>query len=269
MVITGGASDPNRTNGDAHRLLWDSPATPRRGPKPTLTLAALAHAGIELADEEGLAAVTMQRTAAALGVTKMALYRYLPSKVELVALMTETAMGEAPQLDTVPGGWRPKLHEWARRLFAGFVRHPWLAETTVGARAIGPHELDWTERAVAALTGTGLRGAEILDVAATLAGHAKAIAQHASAAVAAGRDNAEQSLTEAMLALSHGREDRFPALAATLDLAAQEGGQDNALDFGLARILDGVELLIARRSEGRPDVDSRAAMPSSGSSGLR
>jgi hypothetical protein len=145
----------------------------------------------------------------------------------------------------VPGGWRPRLHEWARQLFTGFARHPWLAEATVGARPIGPHELDWTERAVAALTGTGLRAAEIFDVAATLASHARTMAQHASAATAGG---AEQSLTSAMLPLVRGREDRFPALAAALDAATRDGGQDDALEFGLARILDGVELLVAGRT---------------------
>ncbi|HEX5121483.1 MAG TPA: TetR/AcrR family transcriptional regulator [Pseudonocardiaceae bacterium] len=230
---------------NAHRLLWESPVLPRRGPKPTLTLTAITDAGVALADEEGLAAVTMQRIAAAVGVTKMALYRYLPGKVELVALMTEAAMGDAPGLDTVAGGWRPKLHEWARLLFAGFVRHPWLADTTVGARPIGPHELGWTEQAVAALLGTGLRAAETLDVVATLASHAKAMAQHAAAA---GDDTAEEDLTGAMGALIDGREDRFPALAATLDALAREGGQDDALDFGLTRILDGVELLITART---------------------
>lgn len=246
MATTEGASDAGRA---AHHLLWDQPATPRRGPRPTLTLAAITRAGVELADEEGLAAVTMQRIAAALGVTKMALYRYVPGKDELVALMAEAAMGEAPGLAELPGGWRPKLHEWARRLFAGFVRHPWLADTTVGARAVGPNELGWTEQAVAALIGTGLRGAEILDVAATLAGHARAMAQQAAAATAGGQ-TAEQGLTDSMAALLRGREDRFPALVATLDALAREGGQNDALDFGLTRILDGVELLIATR---RPD----------------
>lgn len=246
MATTEGAAEAGRA---AHHLLWDQPATPRRGPRPTLTLAAITRAGVELADEEGLASVTMQRIAAALGVTKMALYRYVPGKDELVALMTEAAMGEAPDLAAVPGGWRPKLREWARRLFAGFVRHPWLADTTVGPRAVGPNELGWTEQAVAALVGTGLRGAEILDVAATLAGHARAMAQQAAAATTGGQ-TAERGLTEAMAALLRGREDRFPALVATLDALASEGGQDDALDFGLTRILDGVELLIATR---RPD----------------
>ncbi|HEX5401882.1 MAG TPA: TetR/AcrR family transcriptional regulator [Pseudonocardiaceae bacterium] len=239
MTTAEGASQ------ETYRLLWESPTAPRRGPKPTLTLAAIAAAGVELADEEGLAAVTMQHIAAALGVTKMALYRYLPGKVELVALMTEAAMGEAPSLDMA--GWRPKLHEWARRLFAGLVRHPWLADTTVGARVIGPHELGWTEQAVAALIGTGLRGAEILDVVATLAGHAKAIAQQAAAA---GAQTAEAGLTDAIGTMLRGREDRFPALVATLDALAREGGQDDALDFGLTRILDGVELLVTARGQG-------------------
>lgn len=246
MAATDGESDPHAAG---LRLLWEAPEPPQRGPKPTLTLTAIAQAGITLADADGLAAVTMQSTAAALGVTKMALYRYLPGKVELVALMTETAMGAAPRLDTGSGGWRAKLHEWTRRLFAGFVRHPWLAATTTGPRALGPLELDWTEQAVAALVGTGLRGAEIFDVVATLAGHARTMAEHAAAATAAGGGTPEQGLAGAMSALLQGREDRFPALTATLAAAASEGGQDNALDFGVGRILDGVELLVADRAQ--------------------
>lgn len=239
MAATGDASS---AQADAFTLLWERQATPRRGPKPTLSLEAIARAGIEIADAQGLAAVTMQRVAAALGVTKMALYRYVPGKVELVALMIDIGVGEAPHLDTVPGGWRRRLDEWARQLFSIFWRHPWSLDATVGARTIGPNELGWLEQAVASLAGTGLDGGELLDVAATLAGHVRTMAQQGSA-MASGAPE------QAMAALVHGREDRFPALTAALDSATKHGSQDKALDFGLARILDGVELLIASRAQ--------------------
>lgn len=242
MAATG---DGFGAQADAIALLWERQATSRRGPRPTLSLEAIARAGTEIADADGLAAVTMQRVAEALGVTKMALYRYLPGKVELVALMIDTSVGKAPHLDTVPGGWRPKLDEWARQMFNRFWRHPWALEATVGARAIGPNELGWLEQAVAALAGTPLDGGEMLDVAATLAGHVRAIAQQGSA-MASGTP--EQAMHAAVTALLGGREDRFPALKAAFASAAQHGSQDKALDFGLARILDGVELLIASRA---------------------
>ena len=84
-------------------LLWDQSVSARRGPKPALSLEAIAAAGIGLADADGLAAVTMQRVAAALSVTKMALYRYVPGKAEMVALMIDLAIGEAPRFGGAAG----------------------------------------------------------------------------------------------------------------------------------------------------------------------
>ena len=222
-------------------LLWGQRAAPKRGPKPTLSLDAIAAAGIGIADADGLAAVTMQRVAEQLGVTKMALYRYVPGKVELVALMIDLGLGEPPQLGGITGGWRPKLDTWARRMFDRFWAHPWALEVTVGARAIGPNELGWLEQATAALTGTGLAGAEILDAAVTLVGHVRMVAQQGAAMA----DGPERTMDDAIGALLTAREDRFPALAAAL---ADPAGKDQALDFGLQCILDGVERLIDRRN---------------------
>ncbi|MEV0566573.1 TetR/AcrR family transcriptional regulator C-terminal domain-containing protein [Dactylosporangium sp. NPDC050588] len=229
---------------DLVTLLWEPAEPPRRGPRPTLTLAAIAGAGIAAADADGLAATTMQRVAESLGVTKMALYRYVPGKTELVALMLDAAVGAPP--DPVPGaGWRETLDAWAKALFARFCEHPWTLEAAVGARVLGPCELTWLERAVAALTGTGLHGGEMLDVAATLSGHVRNLAQQMSAASAP--DGLESELGGPMQAVLAGREDRFPAVTAALASIRTAGGQDQALDFGLARILDGVGMLIDSR----------------------
>lgn len=224
-------------------VLWGVREAPRRGPKPTLTLEAIAHAGIAAADADGVAAVTMQRVAESVGVTKMALYRYVPGKSELVALMTDTAIGGPPQPDA--DGWRPRLHTWATRMFEAFCRHPWALETTVGARVMGPNELSWMEAAVSALAGTGLDGGEMLDSAAILAGHARGVAQQAVAAPPGAEP--EQAMDAAIVELLRGREDQFPAVLAAIRSAAEQGTQGQALEFGLARILDGIEALIATR----------------------
>ncbi|WP_202805665.1 TetR/AcrR family transcriptional regulator [Actinopolymorpha alba] len=223
-------------------LLWEQQTASKRGPKPTLSLDMIATTGIEIADADGLAALTMQRVAERLGVTKMALYRYVPGKVELVALMIDRGIGEPPRLERMTGGWRRKLDTWARQMFDRFAGHPWALEATVGARAIGPNELGWLEEATAALTGTPLTGGEILDVAVTLIGQVRMIAQQAAAM---GTRDPEQAMDEAMNAVLSGREDRFPALAAVL---ADSAGKNQALDFGLRCILDGVQLLIDRRN---------------------
>ncbi|MEV0714279.1 TetR/AcrR family transcriptional regulator [Asanoa sp. NPDC050611] len=225
------------------KLLWEPAPVPRRGPRPAFTLADIARAGIAIADADGLAAVTMQRVADQLGVTKMALYRYVPGKAELVALMLDIGLDGPPDLDD--RDWRAALDAWARALFAAFVAHPWALEAAVGARLIGPNELGWLESAVAALTGTGLRGDEMLDVAVILVGHARNLAAQTTATPV----DAEGALDDAIAGLVAGREDRFPALSAALR-EVRPDQQNQALDFGLARILDGVGALIADRGSG-------------------
>ncbi|MGW4947051.1 TetR/AcrR family transcriptional regulator [Actinoplanes sp. NPDC004185] len=222
-------------------FLWGGRAQPTRGPKPALTLESITDVAIAVADAEGLAAVSMQRVAAELGKTKMSLYRYLPGKAELVALMIERAIGEPPVLSA--GSWRGALTQWSEQLFAAYLRHPWSVDATVGRRPLGPRELGWMECALAALgSGSGLTGAERLDAIAVLAGHARMLAQQSAARLDEHGMNA--AMTEVMTL--HGA--RFPQLTAAMRETAVEGGQDQAFAFGLDRILDGLAALIDRRS---------------------
>ncbi|MBL1119657.1 TetR/AcrR family transcriptional regulator [Streptomyces sp. 110] len=227
---------------EAVRLLWGPPAKPSRGPKPALSLARIAAAGVEIADAEGLGAVSMQKVAGLLDFTKMSLYRYVPGKAELVALMVEAAVGEPPQAVDGPG-WREQLAAWAKQLARSFTEHPWLLDATVGPRVMGPKELGWLERVVTALDGHGLSGSERMDAAVLLTGHVRGIAEQARAARPGG--SPETELLALLGPLVHQHADRFPALAAAM---ASQDGRDQALDFGLERILDGLEVLITRRT---------------------
>ena len=69
--------------GQVIELLWGEPSRPSRGPKPSLSIAAIADATVQIADTDGLDAVSMQRVAEVFGVTKMALYRYVSGKAQL------------------------------------------------------------------------------------------------------------------------------------------------------------------------------------------
>ncbi len=222
-------------------FLWGVRPRPTRGPKPALSVERITEAAIEIADAEGLAAVSMQRVAADLGFTKMSLYRYLPGKAELVALMVEQAVGEAPKV--VATDWRAGLKEWSHRLLAAYLRHRWVLEVTVGPRPIGPNELGWMECAVALLAETGLTGGERLDTIAVLAGQVRMIAQQAGTT---GQPEAELLSSAANVLREHA--DRFPVLAETIASAAVEGPHDQAFDFGLDRILAGLQVLISQRS---------------------
>lgn len=244
MTESGGG---NRHAG-ATRLLWGPQPKRARGPRPTLDLGSITRAGIELADAEGLPAVSMQRLAGLLGVTKMALYRYVPGKTELVALMVDAAIGPYPQEDEEqPGDWRARLASWARELLAAFLSHPWALDATVGPRAVGPCELGWMERAVSALDGTPLSGAERLDATVLLAGHVRAISEQARATGPVDSPEAEVSGVLSELLQAHG--ERHPALAAALGAAADRPqDRDQAWEFGLERILDGLAVFMEQRT---------------------
>ncbi|GAA1694033.1 TetR/AcrR family transcriptional regulator [Fodinicola feengrottensis] len=227
-------------------LLWGDRARPSRGPKPALTVEQITAAGIGVADAEGLAAVSMQRVAGEFGFTTMSLYRYVPGKAELVALMLDTALGEPPVLTAITGGWRPRLTEWAERLWTVTEKHPWSLEASVGLRPIGPNELGWTDSAVGTLTATGLTGSEILDTVVVVTGHVRSIAQQTLTIPAAQRGLTEHQWAATVTDLLRTHGDRFPSLLAAM-ASATAAGQDKGLAFGLERILDGLGLLIADR----------------------
>ena len=237
----------------AFDLLWGAPQRPRRGPRPSLSLERIVTEAIALADAEGLASLSMQHLAERLGCAKMALYRYVPGKAELVALMIDAAIGDPPS-PAEPGGpgeaaWPAVLREWATTVFDRYRAHPWSIEATTGARPNGPHEMAWLESALAALAGTGLTGAERLDAVVLLNGHVRSLVQVAPP----GQEDLEEEMARQALVALSAHADRYPQVMAAFADGPGPDGRDNALNFGIDRILDGLAALIADRSAGPPD----------------
>jgi AcrR family transcriptional regulator len=224
-------------------LLWGRQQPSSRGPKPAMTLDGIARAAIAIADAEGLEAVSMQRVAGELSFTKMSLYRYVPGKAELVAVMTDLAMGEPPEHPVRP--WREALNAWALDLFAVFAEHPWLLASTVGRRLLGPNELAWMERGVRALTDSGLNGGEQLDSVMVIAGHVRTIAQQSLTMPGGTTGVTEEHITATLAEVLTTRAAEFPGLAAAMRSVGDS--QNQGLAFGLDRILDGLETLITAR----------------------
>lgn len=227
-------------------LLWGGSPEPTRGPKPTLSVERIARMAVEIADAEGIEAVSMQRVAAAAGVTKMALYRYLAGKAQLVAVMIEEAWGDAPDLDRIAGGWRAKAEEFARRLAETWRRHPWLPWVTLGDRIMGHREVAWAECAVSALADTPLAGHERMDAAFLIFGHIR----NTQSTNTAGTQpwNTDRRARPAMERLLREHAARYPALTAAMDSTVADLTDATGREFGLQRILDGLEVFIASRS---------------------
>ena len=238
-------------------LLWGTQRRPKRGPKPALSLERIVPEAIALVDAEGLANLSMQRLAERLGFTKMSLYRYVPGKAELTALMLDVAMGPPPDTfaatgDSTEGAWRTGLRLWAETIFERYSAHPWAIELTTGVRPIGPNEMGWMEAALVALTGTGLTGSERLDTIVLLNGHVRSLVQQISSL--GGGDSAGQ-FTALFAEMMTAAGDRYPAViaafaeeASATALPTDVDGPNDALKFGIDRILDGLAVLIARRA---------------------
>ncbi|GHH18150.1 TetR/AcrR family transcriptional regulator C-terminal domain-containing protein [Streptomyces rubradiris] len=89
-------------------------------------------------------------------------------------------------------------------------------------------------------------GPPVACAAVLLAGHVRGITQQARVAGPAGDPEAQSGAILGDLMRAHG--ERFPALTAALASVARSGGQDQAWDFGLRRILDGLAALVDRRA---------------------
>ena len=249
-------SDPRRSI----ELLWRKQQQPvKRGPKPRLTVDMIVRAAIELADAEGLEALSMRRVAEALGMTAMSLYTYVPGKAELLDVMIDTVHGEVAQSAELAGDWRARLALCARETWALYQRHPWLLQIIKSRPVLGPNIFAQYEDQLQAVDGIGLTDLEMDAVVVLLADYV-----HGAARGAVDAAQAEQRTGLTDEAWWHSYEPlletvydpaQFP-LASRVGQVAGDTHQaayhaEFAFTFGLERVLDGIEAMVrSRRADG-------------------
>ncbi|MBF6045788.1 GntR family transcriptional regulator [Streptomyces sp. NRRL B-1677] len=150
----------------------------RPGPPPgrvngtrPLTRDRIVRTAVALADARGGAALSMRALAAELRVPTMALYRHVPGKDDLVALMADAVFAEAGLSGSAPAGWRGRLEAVARHQWSLYRRHPWLARTVLPAAAAGL--MEW---AVSPALRQGLEPGAVPRIAATVASYVRGVA---------------------------------------------------------------------------------------------
>ncbi len=248
-----GSGDPARTMA----LLWGMQKRPTRGPKPGLSVGGIVGAAIEVVDADGLAALSMRRVAEKLGFTAMSLYRYVPGKGELIDLMLDAVLGEAAGPGDVDGGWRERLEAVARENWELYRRHPWMLQVAATSRPpLGPNVIAKYDHELRAVDGIGLTEVEMDSVLTLVLEHVQGAARRSLEASQAekrtGKTDDEWWAANAPLLEKVFDADRYPTAArvGAAAGAAYEAAYDpeHAFEFGLQRVLDGVEAFVRQRS---------------------
>ncbi|MBQ1089067.1 TetR/AcrR family transcriptional regulator [Streptomyces sp. B93] len=243
---TSGSGDIGRTL----ELLWDTGKRPSRGPKPGLTLERIVETAVEIADRDGLDAVSMRRIATELGTGTMSLYRYVPGKGELLDLMLDRVQrpSENPA-DLGEGDWRSALAALGRATLALYRRHPWLLKVNQSRPILGPSALDGMEKMLSRIKPMGLTDPELVSaiimIDAYVVGAARTQVYAEEAERTTGLTTAEFFEAQWPVLEKVMSTGRYPLLAG---LDENTWGPDfDHFEFGLQRILDGLEVLVRRR----------------------
>ncbi|CAM5467754.1 TetR family transcriptional regulator [Streptomyces spiroverticillatus] len=145
--------------------VWDRPERGSRGPAAVRSRAELAAAAVQLADREGLAAVSMRQVAQALGTGQASLYRYVAGRDDLLDLMADAVVAEVGE-EALTGDPVADLTALAVRVKELHLRHPWLVDLPPEPLRLGPRGVDHLEHVLAALAPVALPGPVKLQVVA-------------------------------------------------------------------------------------------------------
>ncbi len=129
-----------------------SPTAPSRS-TGTLSRERVLATAIELADAEGIEALSMRRLGAALGVDPMAIYRHVRDKDDLLDGIVDMIVARVPVVTA--GGWQAALRATILGARAELLRHPWAKPVIESRPAPGPATVRYIDGVLGILRGGG------------------------------------------------------------------------------------------------------------------
>jgi AcrR family transcriptional regulator len=215
----------------------DATIADRRAP---LSRERVVRAAVELADRDGIDALSMRKLGQELGVDAMAIYRHVRDKDDLVDGMLGLVVGG---IEPGPAGmtWKHALREQAMAARSTMLRHPWARRVLEERGTSGPAAIAQIERVLAILLGAGFplelahHALHVLD--SRIFGFSPALFDETGRPRPSAEDQAAFASVMAV---------RFPNVARLAGSVSHEGAlgacdDDVEFDFGLDLILDGLE----------------------------
>jgi AcrR family transcriptional regulator len=205
------------------------------GPRRRFSHEELARQALEIMDAHGPEALTMRRVASELGMSPMALYRYFPSKTELMDAAIELAAPEIELPDPGAGRWKEQLAELARALYRAGVRHPSVTRERFNRPLQTPRALRVTDCAIGLLLEAGLTKTDAVAAFKALLVHTLGAAAFAAAE---SRPEVRKRASQRHATLPV---EEVPSMASVAEEFTAALGGDEAFELGLAALLDEIE----------------------------
>jgi AcrR family transcriptional regulator len=243
-IMTVPGDQESGTPPEGRPTIWDRLDRPPRGPKPSLTHDQIAEAAIEIADAQGIDAVSMRRLAERLGVATMALYRYVASKSDVFELMLDAVHTRITP--PAEGGWREISRAYAEQTRTVVLGHPWLIQVYARTpNVLTPNMVTLLERFLVSVDGLGIDVDSMMAVFGTL----NAFVRGATAAEVALRELAQREGWTSdhdmrMAYLPYIRRlmesGRYPTVTRYIVEGSNEDDSEWTFGFGLECVLDGL-----------------------------
>lgn len=256
-----GPADSEHAPADSPPPAFGSAPVDTAGKSSTgLSIECIVSAAVRIADTDGLDMLTMRQVAADLGVATMSLYYYVRGKDELIELMLEatfvdgtiessTVQSSMPAAAPPDGSmsWRTELETWARNEWTLISRHPWvLRVVTTFPPVNAPALLTDVERVFAALVDAGLGPIEAYRSFQSVTGLVEGLAAlrtSTSEADSSGITSRWRTLEIPAILQRLGPKEH-PVQSALLESLDEAMDVDSMFEFGLARLLDGIEQVV-------------------------
>jgi AcrR family transcriptional regulator len=244
----------------AAERLWELQRRDAGSASRGLNLEQILEAAIALADERGVADLSMATIARELGYSTMALYRHVSGKADLLEAMVDVAVGSPPADIHEPEDWRAQMTAWSMALAAAYRRHQWVFDVPISGPPVMPNSVRWMEAGLRILKQTGLAAGEQVGVLTAITSYVRGIEQLLAQYMRYGRSPRIRPVTYGEMLTRLLPKGELPVLEG-LVAAGVFGGNvsegmieehERDLLFGLDRLLDGIQLLIdEHRAEDR------------------
>ncbi|MFE0101388.1 TetR/AcrR family transcriptional regulator [Streptomyces sp. NPDC059009] len=230
---------------------------PRRREQQALSQEQIVAEAVRLLDAEGVEALSMRKLGIRLNAGATSLYRHVANKDELIELVVDEVYGELEvrAIDD-PADWRDAVAESACSLRAMALRHPWLASVLgqIGFSDLGPNLMGMSERLLAVFEKAGFE-LKVADqsmntVIAYVVGTVTSEAAYLSLLARSGMTEEEwvHSLRPVVREATEGHPRVRTGFEAVQDQDPRQIRDDN-FEFGLNRVLDGLESLLAKQAD--------------------